>query len=87
MAIRRGAGGKYVFAELTHRRSEEKVKKPSIHDAEPQIKSEEPQDISVQTRERAYELYLLRGQSDGHDLDDWLLAESQLIQKPQAKDS
>ena len=64
-----------------------KVKKTSIHDAEPQIKNEEPQDITAQIRERAYELYQLRGQIDGHDLDDWLLAESQLIQKPEAKDS
>jgi len=63
------------------------VKKPtSIHDAEPQL-NEEPQDITEQIRERAYELYQLRGQSDGHDLDDWLLAESQLIPKQRAKDS
>ena len=79
--------GNYGFAELNHQRSEEKVTKTSIHDTEPQIKNEEPQDITVQIRARAYELYLLRGQSDGHDLDDWLLAESQLIQKLQAKDS
>jgi len=79
--------GKYGFAELSHHRSEEKVRKPSTQDAEPQIKNEEPQDTTVQIRERAYELYLLRGQSDGHDLDDWLLAESQLIQKPQGEGS
>jgi len=63
------------------------VKRPSIHDAEPQIEDEEPQDITVQIRELAYELYQLRGQSDGHELDDWLLAESQLLQKQRAKDS
>jgi hypothetical protein len=27
---------------------------------------------------RAYELYEQRGRGDGHDLDDWLLAETQL---------
>ena len=28
--------------------------------------------------ERAYEIYLSRGQSDGNDLDDWLQAEYEL---------
>ena len=63
------------------------MKRSPIHDAEPQIKNEEPQDITVQIRERAYELYQLRGESDGHELDDWLLAESQLLQKQRAADS
>jgi hypothetical protein len=48
---------------------------------------EESEDITERIRDRAYELYQLRGQSDGHGLDDWLLAESQLIQKQRAKDS
>jgi Protein of unknown function (DUF2934) len=60
--------------------------KLSVSEADPQI-CEEAENITDRIRERAYELYQLRGQSDGHDLDDWLLAESQLIQKPQAKDS
>lgn len=58
----------------------------SIHDAEPQI-IEELQDITEQIRERAYELYDLRGRIDGYELDDWLLAESELTQKSPAKDS
>ena len=58
----------------------------SDSDAEP-VTSEQPQDMTDQVRARAYELYDLRGREDGHDLEDWLLAESQLIQKPQAKDS
>jgi hypothetical protein len=28
--------------------------------------------------ERAHELYLLRGCEHGHDLDDWLIAESEV---------
>ena len=28
---------------------------------------------------RAYELYESRGKEDGHDFDDWLLAEQQVI--------
>jgi len=57
-----------------------------VPDAEPAT-SEQPQDMTNQVRARAYELYELRGREDGHDLDDWLLAELQLIQKPQAEDS
>jgi hypothetical protein len=29
---------------------------------------------------RAYELYLARDREDGHDLDDWLQAERELLQ-------
>jgi len=58
----------------------------SVSDAEPAT-SEQPPDMTDQVRARAYELYDLRGREDGHDLEDWLLAESQLIQEPQAKDS
>jgi len=57
-----------------------------VSEADPQI-CEEAENITDRIRERAYELYQLRGQSDGHDLDDWLMAESQFIQKQWAKDS
>lgn len=64
-----------------------KVKRAtSVRDARPQT-SEEPQNLTEQIRARAYELYELRGRADGNELDDWLLAESQLIYKPQAKES
>lgn len=29
-------------------------------------------------RRRAYELYEARGRQDGHDLDDWILAEEEI---------
>jgi hypothetical protein len=32
-------------------------------------------------RRRAFELYEQRGREDGHDLDDWLQAESELVQQ------
>jgi hypothetical protein len=35
-----------------------------------------------QVRRRAFELYEQRGREDGHDLDDWLQAESELVQQP-----
>jgi DUF2934 family protein len=30
---------------------------------------------------RAYQIYIARGGSDGHDLDDWLQAERQVLEK------
>jgi Protein of unknown function (DUF2934) len=35
--------------------------------------------------ERAHELFLLRGCEHGHDLDDWLTAESEIAAKKPAK--
>ena len=34
---------------------------------------------------RAYQLYLERGRTDGHDLDDWMQAEYELMQLPVRK--
>ena len=34
--------------------------------------------IDQRIRQRAYELYLQRGQTDGHDLEDWLQAECEI---------
>ena len=63
------------------------MKQPtSTPDTEPQV-TREVQDLTEQIRQRAYERYELRGRADGHELDDWLLAESQLIQKQEATDS
>jgi Protein of unknown function (DUF2934) len=57
----------------------------STPDTEPQV-TREVQDLTEQIRQRAYELYELRDRGDGHELDDWLLAESELIQKREATD-
>jgi len=58
----------------------------STPDTEPQV-TREVQDLTEQIRQRAYELYELRGRGEGQELDDWLLAESQLTQKREATDS
>lgn len=40
-----------------------------------------------QIRRRAYELYEARGQEEGHDVEDWLQAEAEIIAgKPSAAD-
>jgi hypothetical protein len=36
-------------------------------------------DLLERVRGRAYELYERRGRQDGHDLEDWLQAESEII--------
>ena len=35
-------------------------------------------DLHEQIRRRAYDLYVQRGRENGHDLDDWLQAESEM---------
>jgi hypothetical protein len=38
-------------------------------------------DVQEQVRRRAFELYELRGRENGHELDDWLQAESEIVQQ------
>jgi hypothetical protein len=37
-------------------------------------------EIEAEIRRRAYELYEQRGRVDGHELDDWLQAEAELLE-------
>jgi hypothetical protein len=43
-------------------------------------------DYSNRVSERAYELYLERGRTDGRDFDDWLAAERELTNGPHGGD-
>lgn len=38
-------------------------------------------DLQDQMRRRAHELYEQHGRNDGHELDDWLQAESEVTQQ------
>jgi hypothetical protein len=40
--------------------------------------SKAPNNVSQQIARRAYELYESRGRKDGHDLEDWLRAETEI---------
>ena len=40
-------------------------------------------DIDERVRQRAFELFQLRGFQDGHDFDDWMQAEAEILGKPQ----
>jgi Protein of unknown function (DUF2934) len=44
----------------------------------PEQKNEEIQDL---VRQRAYELFEQRSQEHGHDFDDWIAAESEVLKK------
>ena len=46
--------------------------------AETQVEQED-ECLREAVRRRAYELYELRGKENGHDLEDWLQAESELV--------
>ena len=39
-----------------------------------------PTEVEAEIRSRAYELYERRGRVDGHELDDWLQAEAEVLQ-------
>jgi hypothetical protein len=39
------------------------------------------EDLGSRLAEKAYELYVQRGQEHGHDLEDWLEAERQILPK------
>ena len=47
----------------------------------PATVASEPQELKIQIRQRAYELYEARGWEDGHDLEDWLRAEEEITAK------
>lgn len=51
------------------------VKKP------PMAVQGEPQNLEEHIRYRAYQMYEARGREDGHDLDDWLRAEAEIVQR------
>ena len=55
--------------------SENPSKKP------PATVTTEPQELEHEIRLRAQELYQARGREDGHELDDWLRAEAEIMQK------
>lgn len=53
--------------------------------ARPQMRRETTPivDPDERIRQRAFELFELRGRQDGHDFDDWLQAESEILGRTQ----
>lgn len=62
--------------------------KPPVGIATSQGKQNLSQETNVETlqkiRLRAYQLYEQRGRGEGHDVEDWLKAELEVIAKPVA---
>ena len=55
-----------------------RMKKQNTTNVEPEDGLPSPEQLEEKIRQRAHELYELRGREHGHDLDDWLEAESEL---------
>ena len=45
------------------------------------VASAEPLDIEEKIRQRAYELFEARGREEGHEFEDWLQAEAEIVGK------
>lgn len=56
-----------------------RTQKSAVQMAPTEIEPTRSEDLQEQVRRRAYELYELRGRENGHDLEDWLQAESELL--------
>ena len=56
-----------------------------VHGANGSRITEEAQILTDQIRQLAFHLFETRGYADGHDLDDWLTAERQLLMKPETE--
>jgi hypothetical protein len=53
---------------------------PAVNSPEPK-KTLPPTDLEVEIRRRAYELYEQRGQTPGHEHEDWLVAEQEVLSR------
>ncbi len=51
---------------------------PAVNSAEPK-KTSPPTDLELEIRRRAYELYERRGYTPGHENEDWLVAEQEVL--------
>jgi len=57
------------------------MKKRQNRKGEKQELAESAEQVREKIRKRAYEFFEVRGKEDGHDLDDWLKAESEVTGK------
>lgn len=65
------------------RKAQKKTNAPSQADSTAGMSSLStglPTDVELQIKQRAYELYSARGGEAGHDLEDWLRAETDIMQ-------
>lgn len=61
-------------------RTKQVVTMPAVHPPEPK-KSSPATDLELEIRRRAYELYERRGYTPGHENEDWLVAEQEVLSR------
>ncbi|HXE89838.1 MAG TPA: DUF2934 domain-containing protein [Terriglobales bacterium] len=57
------------------------AKPPKSAQSEPGHATSVLNGLEEEIRQRAYELYVERGYEDGHDTEDWLRAESEVLSR------
>jgi hypothetical protein len=72
------------MSKPARRRSDKVLEMRSANDLLPQTSSAPVDDLHSAIAPRAFELYCQRGRRDGHDLDDWLHAEQEVLNAAQA---
>ncbi len=60
-------------------------RRPSRHASQPDDDRRPPDQVQPMIAQRAYELYEQRGHTHGHDLEDWLEAERQILNEARRK--
>jgi hypothetical protein len=70
---------------VVHKANRKTKASPSLHPNSPArvslITSGRPTDVEVQISIRAYQIYADRGGETGHDLEDWLRAETEVLRQ------
>jgi hypothetical protein len=61
------------------RKAQKKMIDPAQASPTGGMSSGRPTDVEIQITQRAYELYSARGGEAGHDLEDWLRAEKEIM--------
>jgi len=64
------------MAEMNKERGEQGMKTDSRNK---QVATAEPPRIEEEIRTRAFELFEARGREEGHELEDWLRAEEEIV--------
>ena len=64
---------------MKHQKKHKQLKPGDMAVSEKHIQSQNSPPTPEEIRRRAYLIYLARGGANGHELDDWLQAEHELI--------
>ena len=87
MAEKRTKADKLLLNIERLEKLEDASDEPEVSDLmpEPIITTRDPGQIEVQIRLRAYELFEARGYEHGHDREDWLQAEAEILAARQSE--